>query len=245
MAELLYDIHTHTRYSHGKDSIEDNAAAAVKAGLRTLGISDHGPGHKGYGISMKKIPDMKADIEAARKRHPELEIRFGLEANIYNPSGKLDISSEDFALFDYIMAGYHYGTVSAEAFIPSIRMIIGGYTASSSQRQINYNTDLVLAALYENDIKVLTHPGEKAAFDIEQIAKACEKTDTLMEINERHTCLTTEGIRTAMKYDVSFIIGSDAHSSDAVGSFKNALARALDAGLDPRRIVNLKEGEML
>ena len=60
-SKLYYDIHTHTTYSHGKGSIEDNAAAAVAAGLKILGISDHGPGHIGYGIDMKKIPEMRLD----------------------------------------------------------------------------------------------------------------------------------------------------------------------------------------
>ena len=241
MTELLYDIHTHTVYSHGHGRITDNAEAAAKAGLRALGISDHGPGHKGYGISMKKIPSMRADIESARLKYPDLEITLGLEANIYNPSGKLDVSGEDIKLFDYIIAGYHYGTVSGEAVIPSIRMIIGGYTACRSSRQTHYNTDLVLAALYENDIRVLTHPGEKASFDIDEIARACERTGTLMEINDHHQCLTVDGIRTAMKYDVKFIIGSDAHVPEAVGCFERALARADEAGLERSRIVNLSE----
>ena len=40
--ELLYDLHTHTTYSHGKGSIEDNVREAFNQGLEFVAISDHG-----------------------------------------------------------------------------------------------------------------------------------------------------------------------------------------------------------
>ncbi len=52
-----------------------------------------------------------------------------------------------------------------------------------------------------------------------------------------------EEIRLAENYQVSFVLGSDAHSPQAVGSVELALARVREAGLSPDRIVNLrKEG---
>ena len=47
----------------------------------------------------------------------------------------------------------------------------------------------------------------------------------------------------AAKYDVQFVIGSDAHHHvpEKVGSFEGPLARALEAGLDPARIVNIEK----
>lgn len=52
--ELLYDLHTHTTYSHGKGSIEDNVREAFNQGLEFVAISDHGPGHLFYGsIAMR------------------------------------------------------------------------------------------------------------------------------------------------------------------------------------------------
>ena len=38
--ELLYDLHTHTTYSHGKGSVEDNVRAAMNRGLSYIAISD-------------------------------------------------------------------------------------------------------------------------------------------------------------------------------------------------------------
>ena len=61
--ELLYDLHTHTTYSHGKGSIEDNVREAFNQGLEFVAISDHGPGHLFYGINRNEIVNMRNDIE--------------------------------------------------------------------------------------------------------------------------------------------------------------------------------------
>ena len=39
--KILYDYHTHTVFSHGKGSIEDNVLSARKLGLKAVAISDH------------------------------------------------------------------------------------------------------------------------------------------------------------------------------------------------------------
>lgn len=234
--KITYDLHTHTTYSHGKGSIMDNARVASEKGLKMIGIADHGPGHKFYGIDMKRIPDMRKDIDDAKKLFPDLDIQLSAEANIINPSGKLDISKEDQKLFDYIIAGYHYG-VLGEKPMKAIGVCIGGYVRAFSDKA--YNTDLVVKALYENDIKLLTHPGDKTDFDIDEISKACEQRGTLMEINDHHNGLSVEGIRIAAKYNVNFVISSDAHLSCNVGNNSNAIDRAAKAGLPFERIINL------
>lgn len=40
--EILGDYHTHTVFSHGHGSIEDNVKAAIKMGLKEIAITDHG-----------------------------------------------------------------------------------------------------------------------------------------------------------------------------------------------------------
>ena len=61
-----------------------------------------------------------------------------------------------------------------------------------------------------------------------------------MEISDGHDFLSVEGIKIASKTDVQFVIQSDAHIPDKVGSFKNGFERARAAGLDVARIVNLE-----
>ena len=103
------------------------------------------------------------------------------------------------------------------------------------------NTEMTIGAIKNNNIKIITHPGDKGPFDMELIAKACAKYDVLMEINSKHLHLTEEEIRIAAKEDVKFIIGSDAHTPQAVGTYQGSLERAIAAGLEPSRIVNIAE----
>ena len=244
MSRISFDLHTHTVWSHGKGSIADNAAAAAALGLERLGISDHGPGNIAYGVDISLIPEKRKEIEALKAIYPGLKIELGIEANIVDPDGELDITKEQAGQLDFIIAGYHYSYLGKKP-LRGIGVTIGGWFhergITSSVRARNYNTDFVVNTLLANKIDILSHPGDKAAFDIDAIAKACEKTGCIMEINDHHNGLSEEGIKTAMKYDVRFILSSDAHRPDAVGRVDRALKRAELAGLDLSRIVNIKE----
>ena len=112
---------------------------------------------------------------------------------------------------------------------------------SVRDKLLELNTEMAVGAIRKNQIKVLTHPGDKGPFDIHEIAKACADTGTLKEISTWHSHLTVEEIKIAMKEDVGFIIDSDAHTPDRVGSFAGGLSRAAEAGLDLDRIVNVEE----
>lgn len=47
--QIMADVHTHTVFSHGKGTIEQNVIAAMEKGLKVIGIADHGPGHPEIG----------------------------------------------------------------------------------------------------------------------------------------------------------------------------------------------------
>lgn len=241
---MLYDIHTHTTFSHGTGSIEDNVIVATMKGLKQIGISDHGPGHLTYGIKRKNFPVMRAEIDRLKPLYPQIEILLGVEANIINPSGKLDTTDKEEAYLDYVLAGYHYGIFGEKPVRAGVLHLVNLWDThrkiENDGRQKHVNTDLVIKALHENDIKVLTHPGDKGQFDMMALAKACEETDTLMEISCWHEAPLTEELKEIAKTGVSFIVSSDAHSPKRVGTFEGGLLRALQAGLDPARIVNLE-----
>jgi putative hydrolase len=240
---LSYDLHTHTTFSHGKGSIEDNVKAAVSRRLETIGISDHGPGHVTYGVKRSDISVMRSEVERLRPIYPGIEILLGVEANIINPSGKLDVTKEESKQFDYLLAGYHYGVFGENpAFALSLHVqnfIVSGLFHKSTKTQEKLNTELTVRAIHENEIKILTHPGDKGAFDIGEIALACADRGTLMEISTWHNWLTVDGIREAAKTDVRFVISSDAHTPERIGDYQGAVDRIKEAGLDFERVVNL------
>lgn len=233
---MVYDHHTHTTYSHGTGSILDNARIAYEKGLKSIAITDHGPGNFFYGMKMELIPKMREDIKAAREIYPDVKIFLGVEANTILKVPYLDVKPIEWDKLDIVLAGYHFA-VFGSGMIPN-------RLGLKSQSLLVQNTDMILNALYYseesgNHIDILTHPGDKGPFDIDNIARACEDTGTLMEINGKHPHLDIEGIKTAAKYDVKFVISSDAHVPENVGVFEPQLMRALEAGLDPERIVNI------
>jgi putative hydrolase len=244
--QITYDLHTHTTYSHGKGSIEDNVRAAIAKGLSAVGISDHGPGHVTYGVKRKNIAVMRKEIEELKVVYPEIEILLGVEANIINPSGRLDVDTEELPDFDYLLAGYHYG-VFGEKPLSAMRIhsqnYLSGILGRSGKKLKKINTELAVKAIYENKIKILTHPGDKGPFDIYEIALACADKGTLMEISTWHDYLSVEGIKAAAKTDALFVISSDAHTPDRIGDCQGAVAGIKAAGLDFERVVNLKTAE--
>ena len=80
----------------------------------------------------------------------------------------------------------------------------------------------------------------KAFIDEHRIAKACEQTDTLVEINARHKHPNVDDLKIYAQYDVQFVISSDAHLPIHVGRYAESLALALEAGIDVDRIVNIE-----
>jgi len=246
-SKILYDLHTHTQYStpkHAKGTIMENAKAAYEQGLTMLGITDHGPGHPAYGLDMSKLDDMRRDIDAARKEFPGMEILLGVEANIVNYSGNLDVSKEEQKLFDFIIAGYHFAYFGEQPLHGMITSASGWLDEKgiikTTKGRIQKNTEVVIAALENNDIKFLTHPGDKMRIDIEAVSRVCERRGIMLELNRHHAHLNTEEIKIASKYNVKFILGSDAHSPDKVGKIDGALDMAIKADLDLSRIVNYR-----
>ncbi|MDD6880048.1 MAG: PHP domain-containing protein, partial [Firmicutes bacterium] len=78
---MVYDHHTHTVFSHGKGTIEDNVKVASAKGLKSVAITDHGPGHLTYGIKRGKLIGMRQEIERLKPLYPDMEILLGVEAN--------------------------------------------------------------------------------------------------------------------------------------------------------------------
>lgn len=235
---MIYDHHTHTVYSHGKGTIEDNVRVASQKGLRSIAITDHGPGHLTYGLSMEKLGEMREEAERLKSVYPEVEVLLGVEANTLRVAPYLDV--EDKSPFDILLAGYHFGILKAGMvpnYISNHTGLFGGDTSTLMVK----NTDMILNALYNNEIDILTHPGDKGPFDISDICRACEDVGTMVEINAKHKHLTVDEIKIAAKFDIKFVIGSDAHVPERVGEFREPLLRALEAGLDPERIVNIEK----
>ena len=106
--KLFGDYHTHTYFSDGKSSIEENVISAVNKGIKQLAITDHSFSHMAHGITKKTYAEQTDIINNLRAKYPEIEILHGVESNLTGLNGSIDVSHEDRRQFDVLVVGYHY-----------------------------------------------------------------------------------------------------------------------------------------
>ncbi|MFO8059589.1 MAG: PHP domain-containing protein, partial [Bacillota bacterium] len=75
------DWHTHTIYSDGMGTVQDNARAAVGRGLRSVAVTDHGPAALTAGVWRAEV--LLTALRDVRRVREELDIEVlaGVEAN--------------------------------------------------------------------------------------------------------------------------------------------------------------------
>ncbi|MDE6691366.1 MAG: PHP domain-containing protein, partial [Clostridia bacterium] len=103
---LTADYHTHTPYSHGKNTVLENATAAKKLGLKQIAITDHGFNHLLFGLKRKKLDDLRSEIKEAEKL-AGVKVLMGMESNIISVNGETDMKPEDMQFFDIYLCGIH------------------------------------------------------------------------------------------------------------------------------------------
>jgi putative hydrolase len=242
--KIVADYHTHTTYSHGKGSIEDNVRAAIAKGLKVLAISDHGPSHLTFGIRKSKFAEMRGVIDEMNVKYPMIKTLLGLEANIMDVEGALDVDDSMLRMADVLLAGYHFGSLNKDVRATSVMHRLNFHSRISKSAAVKAkaaNTQAMTAAMYRYKIKILTHPGAKGPVDLDALARAALETGTALEINASHGFLTYEDLLVVKDSGCLFSINSDAHKPEDIGRFEPAIERALRAGIPCSRIINCEE----
>ena len=91
-----------------------------------------------------------------------------------------------------------------------------------------------------NDIFIITHPGDKGDVYIEEVAKIAKSTNTRLEINSSHGFLNANQLMKIKNIGNKFVIGSDAHIPENVGNFDLAMKIIKEANVDISLIENIK-----
>lgn len=235
------DYHTHTVYSHGKGTIEENVLRAVRLGLKEIGITDHGFRHMTYNVRRMDFKWMRDEIELIKKKYPMINVYLGLETNLSSRHGKADILPTDMPKLDIVICGYHKFVLPDKFsdfptfFLPNF---ILGNTEKNTKRMIKRNTDAYLKLLEKYDIDILSHPNYGIKADAVEVAKACKHFGTYFELNGKRVSLTDEELEKIAATDVEFICDSDAHSVNRVGDFSVPVAAIERVGIPYSQVAN-------
>lgn len=223
--EYVVDLHTHTVASgHAYNTIQEMVESAKRNNIKLFGITEHAvtmPGtcHDFYFHNLKM----------ARRDYEGIELCLGVELNIIDYEGNVDMPEEDLREMDVTIASIH-NTI--------------GYSAGS----IEQNTNAILGAIRNPLINIIGHPDDgNIPLDYERVVKAAKEYGTLLEVNNNSIASgfrlnARENDRIMLefckKYEVPVIIGSDAHSENVVGRHSHALEVIDEVGLDYELVMN-------
>jgi len=242
---LFGDYHTHTRYSHGKGTVEENARAAKEIGLEQIAITDHGLGHIAFGLRKGKLPRLAREIEEASEKYG-IRILKGVEANIIGLDGQIDIPPKYMESFDIILCGFHKFVWPKTLndffnfFLPNY--FLDFFNIKSSQKRVELNTEAVINNIKRFPVDVLTHINYGLKVDCRRVAQVCAEYGTFIEINGKRISYTDDEMRDMLGTGVKFIINSDAHSPSRIGDVEVCLGLIKRLNIPRERIANL-DGE--
>lgn len=202
----VMDLHTHTIASgHAYSTLQENIEAARERGLKFLGLSEHGPAMMGgpgplYFQNYKIIP----------REYGELRLFCGIEANITDYEGHLDLDHCMLSRLDYCIASMH-------------TLIVPPGSAKE-------NTRAAILAMENPLVKILGHPDDsRYPMDYEELVRAAVRLHVALEVNNSslHPLASRQGARenirrlleACLRHGASVILGTDSHISSSVGDF--------------------------
>ncbi|MBR5191802.1 MAG: PHP domain-containing protein [Clostridia bacterium] len=215
---LTADYHTHTKYSHGKGTVYENALSAKEKGLIELGICDHGFNHPAFGLRKNKISAYVKDcIDATLTT--SVNVKVGIEANIIGTDGSVDFSSKFYDKFDLFFAGVHKFVLNKPSgffnlFCPGVFNPM--FKNKPSKRVVAEQTKTYINVIKKNPVDAITHLNFGAFADPVEVAKVCADYGTYLELNSKKVHLTDEELSKILDTGVRFIISSDAHSTNRI-----------------------------
>lgn len=239
---LTADYHTHTPYSHGKNTVLENANAAKKLALREIAITDHGFNHLLFGLKRKKLGDLRSEINEA-ERLTGVRVLLGMESNLISVDGSTDMRESDLDKFDIYLFGIHE-VLKYKRLSDFYKIMMCNYSAykfgkKPSQKVIDNTTKAYINAVKNNPVDILTHINYKCCCDLKEVAKVCADYGTYIEINTKKRHVSPEEIDLMASTGVRFVIDSDAHSADRVGDTKIAEELLSNCSLPLEQIDNI------
>jgi len=225
--DVVADLHMHSTWSEGGNTIDEMVVAALKAGRKVIAITDH-VGQIGVTnpLDEKRLIQQAKFIDKLNKSYEKQGLRIlkGAEVDILK-NGRLALSRAAQAKLDIVLGSVHLATK-----MPAKEM-----------------TARIVKALENDRVHVLAHPTgrllnerEPYAYDFARVCEAAKANDVFMEINAfpDRMDLSGENVRTAKEIGCKFSIGTDAHSIEHLKFLKFGVYMARRGWLERKDVLN-------
>jgi DNA polymerase (family 10) len=232
--DIRGDLHMHTTYSDGRDSLRRMVMAAHALGYEYIAITDHSE-HAAAAktVTPAELAKQRGEIDELRDAAQGLTILHGLEVDIL-PNGKLDCADEVLKNLDVVLASLHD-------------------SAGHNRKRL---TERCLAAIRHPLVSAITHPGNQLVghrpaydMDYDAIYAAAAETGTALEVDGAPSHLDLDGdrARAAAAAGVTLVIDSDCHRARSLDrQMSLGVATARRGWVEPSQVLNTRSlGDVL
>jgi len=219
------DLHLHSRWGDGENSIRELAAAARERGYEYIAICDHVRSPEiDRGLTEEKIGKQREEIGQVNRDMDGIVVLHGIECNI-SEDGSLDLPPAVLKDFDLVIASVH----------------------SRLRMHGDEMTHRILAALQNDSVDILGHPmgrillrREPSDLDLPAIFRAAAAQHVALEINGDPSRLDLPDIlcRKAKEYGITFSACSDAHATGELQQMDLSIATARRGWMGADEILN-------
>ena len=229
---ITCDCHFHTVSSgHAYSTLGEYVAEAKCRGLELIVMTDHGPQMPGG-----PHPWFFQNLRVVPRVWGSLDVWMGVEVNILDLEGKLDMSDGDLGALDLAVASFH------TPFFPT-----GGPKACLTRAAIR---------VMENPaVTILGHPDdERLPLDYEDLARAAAATGCLLEVNNSSLLPTSHrrGARdnyrkmldACVRHGARVVLDSDAHIHTDIGRCDASLALIEEIGFPEALVANTSSARL-
>ena len=230
LSDFTAQLHEHTTWSDGLNSISEMADEAIRRGWSTLGITDHSASLTvARGLTTERHIAQFEELSPLQIAYAEQDFALlaGLEADILQ-DGSLDCAPEILSQLHYVVASVHIRYKETEAQM----------------------TDRMCTAIAHPKTRILGHPTgrllgrrEGYAVDLNAVIDAAINHNVAIEINAgpERMDLCDEWVRIGSSKGAKFSINADAHAISHFDWLPYGLAMARRAGLTKEQVVNCWE----
>jgi DNA polymerase (family 10) len=226
--DIQGDLHMHTAWSDGRDSIDEMVRSARALGYRYVAITDHSPhSASARNLTADGVKKQADEIGQLRERYADIQILHGCEVDIL-PDGRLDFPDQILQGFDIVLASLH------ERADQSDDQLMKRYVTAM-------NHPLVFMITHPTN-RILPHrPGY--TLDYDRLFEHAVITRTIVEIDGSPSHLDLDGTlaRRAISAGAMVAIDSDCHRSDMLErQMRLGILTARRGWVEPRHVVNTR-----